>query len=389
MIGALLKPVATALELNLEGGLQLWETTALLEAARPAGLPPAEPATGVRSWAANQGLASYTPPPAPFPLAPTVPALLWWRKPPPPAALANLLAARYPTAHPLTLAACDPAGVLTAHRRLNLADLAGTSWPSGAYGLLALPPLSLDQRGADGLRWVITRLLGPGGCPWDVRQSHQDLRKALLEETHEVLEALDTGDIAGLSEELGDLLIAIFSHSEMARQAGHFDLETVFAQICSKLIRRHPHVFAQLSVEGEGQVLQNWEQIKAAERAEQGRVRASLLDGVPPSLPALATAQTLGHKAARAGFNWQVQAQIWAKLHEELDELAEAATSGDQAHMGEELGDTLFTLTRLADWLHLDAEAVLREANHKFRRRFAHLEAAAAHDGVALHEPQP
>ncbi|NTU83818.1 MAG: nucleoside triphosphate pyrophosphohydrolase [Chloroflexales bacterium] len=232
----------------------------------------------------------------------------------------------------------------------------------------------------------MARLLGPGGCPWDVRQTHQSLRGALLEEAYEALEALDAGDMPALSEELGDILITIFAHSEMARQAGHFDLGDVFAQVVGKLIGRHPHVFGDVTVDGEGQVLRNWEQIKAAELAAKGRSRASALDGVPPGMPALVTAQKLGKKAARAGFNWAELPQVWAKLREELDELDEAAAAGDPAHAAEELGDALFVLTRLADWLHLDAEMALRDANQKFRRRFTHVESAAAAQGRALKE---
>jgi tetrapyrrole methylase family protein/MazG family protein len=256
------------------------------------------------------------------------------------------------------------------------------------YCMLHLPalPIASALRGPDGLAWVVARLLGPGGCPWDVRQSHRSLRSALLEEAHEVLEALDAGDMAALSEELGDLLLSVVVHSEMARQAGHFALEDVLEQIAAKLVRRHPHVFGDLAVDGEGAVLANWEQIKAAELAAKGKARESVLDGVPPSLPALAAAQKLGKKAARAGFNWRQMDEIWMKLREELDELAEAAAEGDRAHAGEELGDLLFVLTRLADWLGLDAETALREANGKFRRRFTGLEALAAAEGSSLKE---
>jgi tetrapyrrole methylase family protein/MazG family protein len=286
----------------------------------------------------------------------------------------------------VTLLALDAAGTVADIRQLPLGDLAAFSFQLSAFSCLYLPPLPIaaDLRGPEGLHWVVARLLAPGGCPWDVRQTHQSLRGALLEEAYEVLEALDAGDMRGLSEELGDLLISVFSHGEMARQAGAFSVADVLGQVSAKLIRRHPHVFGDLAVEGEGQVLHNWEQIKAAELAEKGRSRPSALDGVPPALPALAAAQKLGKKAARAGFAWPAAAGAWDKLREELGELEEAAQSGDAAHTAEELGDLLFITARLASYLDVDAEAALREANAKFRRRFTAVEAAAAADGRAL-----
>lgn len=385
--GELLEAALRALDLGDLASFQLWTVEALLAAARPAGLPPPQAPPPVASYAETHGLGTYTPPAAPFPLIASAPALLAG---PPDAdwpAVASLLRVRYPGAHRVRLASLDAAGAPLSRDERPLDDVSG--WradPAAALHLWFLPPLPPhdDLRSAEGLRWVVARLLGPGGCPWDVRQTPRSLRAALLEEAHEALEALDSGDTAALSEELGDLLIAIFSQSEMARQAGHFTLEDVFEHVARKLIERHPHVFGALAVAHEGEVLRNWEQIKAAEQARKGRARASLLDGAPPTLPALALAQKLGKKAARAGFNWNDIAQVWAKLQEELDELAEAAAAGDPAHAAEELGDTLFVLTRLADWLGLDAEAALREASAKFRRRFAAVEAAAARQGRAL-----
>lgn len=379
----LLDAAAAALHVDITRGTQLWEAGALLAAARPAGLPGPSEAPAVRSYAETQGLGAYAPPAAPFPLAPAAPALIWWATGTADlAALAALLLQRYPAEHPVGLASLAADGPAIEQQTATLAELGGPLIPHpSSFILLHVPPLAMDSRGAEGLAWVIARLLGPGGCPWDVRQTHRSLRGALLEEAYEALEALDAGDMQALSEELGDLLIAVFAHSEMARQAGHFDLGDVFAQISAKLVGRHPHVFGGLAVDGEGQVLRNWEQIKAAELAAKGRSRAGALDGVPPALPALAAAQELGKKAARAGFNWAELGQVWAKLREELDELAAAS---DPAHAAEELGDALFVLTRLADWLKIDAEVALRDANQKFRRRFTRLEAAAAAQGRAL-----
>jgi tetrapyrrole methylase family protein / MazG family protein len=194
-----------------------------------------------------------------------------------------------------------------------------------------------------------------------------------LEETHEVLEALDANDPDALSEELGDLLLQIMLHSEMARQAGDFDFGDVTAQIASKLIRRHPHVFGDLAVSGSGDVLRNWEAIKAQEHAEKGKSRTSLLDGVPVSLPALAAAQKIGEKAAKVGFDWPDLAGVWAKVHEEIAEIQAA----EPQQRSEEFGDLLFVLARLASWLDVDVETALREANAKFRRRFAACERLA------------
>ena len=372
--------------LTTVGGVQLWEASALLAAARPDGLPAPGEAVTVASYAETQGLGPYTPPPAPFPLVPTAPALIYGSPNADWPALAALLRNRYPATHHLQLATLDSDGATQKLTSCTLIDLASLPILHFAFCILHLSPLSIekDTRGLDGLRWVVARLLAPGGCPWDVRQTHQSLRAALLEEAHEVLEALDSADMPALSEELGDLLLSVLAHSEMARQAGHFAQEDVIGGIAAKLIGRHPHVFGNLTVDGEGQVLQNWEQIKAAELAAKGKPRASALDGVPPSLPALAAAQKLGKKAARVGFNWGSVDQVWAKLHEELGELAEAAASGEQAHASEELGDALFVLTRLADWLGLDAETALREADAKFRRRFSAVEAAAAAQGTTL-----
>jgi tetrapyrrole methylase family protein/MazG family protein len=386
--GQLLDLAASTFGLDLSGGAQLWEAGSLLAAARPAGLPAADATPEVRSWAETTGAGAYVPPAAPFPLAPTAPALIYAAPGADWIALAALLATRYPASHPIRLATVDAQGTASTAQDVGLETFPALTALRSPCCMLYLPalPIASALRGPEGLAWVVARLLGPGGCPWDVRQSHQSLRPALLEEAHEVLEALDAGDMAALSEELGDLLLSVVVHSEMARQAGHFALDDVLEQIAAKLVRRHPHVFGDLAVEGEGAVLANWEQIKAAELAAKGKARESALDGVPPSLPALAAAQKLGKKAARAGFNWREIDHIWMKLREELDELAEAAAAGDQAHAGEELGDLLFVLTRLADWLGLDAETALREANGKFRRRFTGLVALAAAEGSSLRE---
>ncbi|MBX0328894.1 nucleoside triphosphate pyrophosphohydrolase [Oscillochloris sp. ZM17-4] len=386
--GRILDACCTALDLEHGAAVQLHRAPALLAAAaslRGQGGPDAE----VRSYAETQGLGAYAPPPAPFPLLPAAPAIIWDVGADAPAGrLYELLIWRYPQDHPVTLLALDESGAATHITRLALADLATLNTQHSPLNTLHLPSLVIaaDLRGPEGLHWVVARLLAPGGCPWDVRQTHQSLRGALLEEAYEVLEALDADDAHGLSEELGDLLISIFAHSEMARQAGAFSVADVFGQVAGKLIRRHPHVFGDVAVEGVAQVHQSWEQIKAAELAEKGRSRPSALDGVPPALPALAVAQKLGKKAARAGFAWPDADGAWAKLREELAELEAAVDSGDAAHTAEELGDLLLITARLASYLGVDAEAALREANAKFRRRFTSIERGRNLSDLSLDE---
>jgi tetrapyrrole methylase family protein/MazG family protein len=187
--------------------------------------------------------------------------------------------------------------------------------------LAPLEPIA-DLRSMDGSAWVIARLLGPGGCPWDREQTHLSLRPFLIEETYELLEALDAGDLAHASEEMGDVLLQILLHSEMARQSGDFDFGDVVAGLSAKLIRRHPHVFGKVEVEGSSDVLRNWEAIKREERTGKETAPKGPLDGLPADLPALAAAQKLGNKAARTGFNWSAIEGVWDKLREELDELA-------------------------------------------------------------------
>jgi tetrapyrrole methylase family protein/MazG family protein len=186
--------------------------------------------------------------------------------------------------------------------------------------------------------------------------------------------------MAALVEELGDLLGHIVSHSEMARQAGLFDLGSVYEGIATKLIRRHPHVFGQLSVSSSGEVLRNWDAIKQAERAAKGQSQRGTLDGIPPSLPALAAAQELTRKAAKAGFDWDDVQGAWDKLHEEIAEIREVAQAAQLAsterarRLEDEFGDLFLIAAQLAWQLHVDAESALRGAGAKFRRRYAHVE---------------
>ncbi|HEY0605060.1 MAG TPA: nucleoside triphosphate pyrophosphohydrolase [Herpetosiphonaceae bacterium] len=367
-----IEPVCEALGLDpFEHGLQLIDA---LEFASPPSFPAATTPES-RAWSELQGHGPYEPPLVPFPTRTTQPTLIaqiYNRRVASQVKLALL--SRYPAEHQVTIVQSAGVEGQTQVRSVVLHEL-DHELSFDHLSVVYVPPLPVheDVRGIDGLEWVIARLLGPAGCPWDREQTHHSLREYLLEETHEVLEALDAGDPEAMSEELGDLLLQIMLHSEMARQAGDFDFGDVTAHITTKLIRRHPHVFGDIAVAGSGDVLRNWEAIKTQERAEKGKTRTSLLDGIPVSLPALAAAQKIGEKAAKVGFDWPDLAGVWAKVHEEIEEIQ----SAEPQQRSEEFGDLLFVIARLASWLDVDVETALREANAKFRRRFAACEQLA------------
>jgi len=213
------------------------------------------------------------------------------------------------------------------------------------------------------------RLLGPGGCPWDREQTFDTLRKYVLEEACEVIDAIDSKDTLHLREELGDLLLQIVFQSELARDQAGFGIDDVIEGIVDKLVRRHPHVFAGGVAEDATEVLQNWERIKAEEKS--GR---RVLDGVPRSLPALTRAQRIGEKVSRVGFDWSSHQGSRTKVEEEIRELDQAISAGDKDAVEAELGDVLFALVNLARHLEIDAEGALRRTVDKFTRRFAHVE---------------
>ncbi len=234
---------------------------------------------------------------------------------------------------------------------------------------------------------VVAQLRNPeGGCPWDLEQTHASLVPYVLEEAHEVADAIRHGDDAHLKEELGDLLLQVVLHAQIAQEDGRFDLAEVAAGISEKLIRRHPHVFAGAEAADNAAVKATWETIKAAEKATD---RASAPSSSPLSdrlagkvrgQPALAGAMTISKKAAAAGFEWDDMAGVWEKVHEELDELKEAVASGDKVHAQEELGDVLFTLVNVARWCGIDPEAGLAGTNRRFLDRFSRVEAALGGD---------
>ena len=244
---------------------------------------------------------------------------------------------------------------------------------------------------------VQKRLRAPKGCPWDREQTHTTLRPYLIEEAYEVLDALDSGDDAKLADELGDLLLQVVFHSEIAREQGRFSVSDVVQAIHDKMVRRHPHVFGKVRAKDSAQVLRNWERIKAEERlAIQRSVKqsppandtgtpdvpaaektASLLDGVSRGLPAMLQGLQLTHKAARAGFDWHDADGIFEKLREEMAEVRHALTEKDSLRAEEELGDLLFAAVNLARFVEVDPEIALQKANTKFQRRFQEMERTA------------
>jgi tetrapyrrole methylase family protein/MazG family protein/ATP diphosphatase len=212
--------------------------------------------------------------------------------------------------------------------------------------------------------------LGPGGCPWDREQTFESLRKYVLEEACEVIDAIESGRPELLKEELGDLLLQVVFQSELAREQTGFAIDDVIEGIVDKLVRRHPHVFSDASLKDGDAVLVNWERIKAQEKKGEG-----VLGRVPRSLPALGRAQRVGEKVARVGFDWESPEGSRAKVQEELCELDEAAARGDKDMIEAEMGDVLFALVNLSRHYRVDAEGALRRAIDKFTRRFAHVEA--------------
>ena len=238
--------------------------------------------------------------------------------------------------------------------------------------------------GLPAFQQTVARLRAPGGCPWDREQTHESLRPHLLEETYEVLAALDAGDSDKLREELGDLLMQIAMHVQIATEGGQFRFSDVIGQIDAKLRRRHPHVFGDVKVSGSSEVLRNWEAIKREEargRADGQAELESRLAGVPAALPALARAQEISVRAARAGFEWPCVAGILDKLSEEVGELVDAQDGDAKVS---EFGDVLFTLVNVARWLNLDAESALRATCDRFSTRYAAMEREAHAMGADL-----
>jgi tetrapyrrole methylase family protein/MazG family protein len=250
--------------------------------------------------------------------------------------------------------------------------------------LVPLPPGSAHQSWDD-LIEVMGRLRR--SCPWDREQTHESLVRYLIEETYEVVDAIEDGDPSELCEELGDLLFQVVFHAQLATERGRFSIADVVDGLANKMIRRHPHVFGDVAVVSVADVWANWDQLKAQEAASASRT--SKLDGIPKMLPALQRGQKMAEKAARVGFDWTDVRDITAKLAEELNEFAEARIAAgskiaEDPHVREELGDVLFTLANLARRLGIDAEGAMRDANTKFDRRFRYMEQVARAAGREL-----
>jgi len=243
----------------------------------------------------------------------------------------------------------------------------------------------------DELVAVMARLRAPGGCPWDAEQTHRTLGQYLLEEAYEAFDAIQeadaTGDTTNLREELGDVLLQVVFHSEIAAERGDFTIEDVATGVAEKLIRRHPHVFGELELTTADEVLDNWDKLKEHERATNGKpkkTQESLLDDVPVHFPALLEGLKLTKKAAKVGFDWDDTEHIFAKLDEEVRELRDAIISGEKADMAEEIGDLLFVVQNLARRLEVEPETALKETNRKFRKRFGFIERRLKSEGRDL-----
>lgn len=239
-----------------------------------------------------------------------------------------------------------------------------------------MTPSARELRTFAGLRRIVAILRGPEGCPWDRVQDHRSLRPYLIEEAHETLAALDEGNPGELCEELGDLLLEILLHVQIAEENGHFRLGDVVYSIASKLVRRHPHVFADASAETPEAVVDQWDELKRQERGEK-----SALGGIPPGLPALAHAQAVQRRAAKVGFTYESADQAWEALEEELEEFRLAATREERA---DELGDAVFALANVARWHDVDAEDALRDTCRAFAGHFRRMENIIGERGIDL-----
>jgi tetrapyrrole methylase family protein/MazG family protein len=290
-----------------------------------------------------------------------------------------LLRRFYPPDHPVL----RPAGETT------VGEASADTFAAGAVLLPALEPAA-NPASAYGLAWLVHRLRQPDGCPWDREQDHRTLKPFLLEETYEVYDALDAGSTPELAEELGDLLLQIVLHAQYAAEDGVFDLSDVQRAVTTKIIRRHPHVFGDVTAETAGEVMRNWEQLKAAERAAAKGDEApspadpdmpAAFEGLSTSLPALAYADEMQGRAASLGYDWPDLEGVIDKIAEEASELL-TATSDE--HRREEFGDLLFVLVNMGRKLGIDPEAALRSASRKFAARFARVERLADEQGVEL-----
>lgn len=279
----------------------------------------------------------------------------------------RILQTTYADDHPLCLVLEDHS---VTDVDLGLLDTNKTDAPVSA---ILIPPLP-EGSSLTAFRELVAHLRAPDGCPWDRKQTHQTLRKHMLEEAYEALEAMDQNDPVAMTEEFGDLLLQIVLNTQIAVENGHFRMSDVIKGIYDKIVRRHPHVFGEVHVDGEDEVLKNWEQLKAQERKENGEREKGILDGVPNSFPALNQSQEYQDRAARVGFDWPQIDGVLDKLMEEIEEIRAAETLDE---LESELGDLFFVLVNFARWNKVDAESALREANKRFKARFSYIEQCA------------
>ncbi|HMN14988.1 MAG TPA: nucleoside triphosphate pyrophosphohydrolase [Bellilinea sp.] len=292
----------------------------------------------------------------------------------------RILRAMYPVTHPLSLV-FDAEAVSLGSQTINLEQL-GSQGLLNQSSVLFVPQME-TYASMESFQEVIARLRAPGGCDWDRKQTHASLRKYLLEETYEAAEAIDSGDISALTEELGDVLLQILLHAQIGLDDGEFTLAQVIAGIGEKIVRRHPHVFGEVQVDGVEGILRNWQALKDAEKAAKGEEETSMLDGIPRIMPALSQSQEIQSRAAKVNFDWQEIAPVYQKVLEELDEVRGADSAEERQ---KEIGDLLFAVVNLARWVGADAEEALNHSNRKFRRRFAYIESQAKAAGQRLSE---
>jgi tetrapyrrole methylase family protein/MazG family protein len=385
-----LEPVCTALDLDpLAAGLQILDGTELIGVGGPSAPQPDHPQS-VEPFLFSPY--SLPVPPDAFPalqgLTPMKPLLVTQVYNDRVAGAVKLaLLERYPAEHPvrIVMAAGVPGQEQVIAVPLHELDRGHAINHLACIYLPPVEPLA-NVRDLDTLIYIMGRLRGPGGCPWDRQQTHQSLKHSLIEEAYEAVEALDTGDLDGFAEELGDLLLLIVFHAQLAVSADEFTLADVTEHVVTKLIRRHPHVFGEAEVADAAGVLANWERIKAAEKAtkgaREGTADADLevtaqLRSVPKTMPALESSLEISQRAVAAGFEWANIDDVYAKVREELDELRRAP----EAERFEEFGDLLFTLVNIARWLKINPEEALRAFNRKFIARYAAAERLAVADG--------
>ncbi len=367
-----LDPLFTLLELDpITQGLQVVDATLLVEYSEAWNGPPGSIEGGRRYAAASLW--------ARQPFEPTVPLIIGQLHNRAVASAVKLVLQEfYPSDHSVTLVRWAGIEGKEEKRSLALFELDRQSDIDHLTSLYVPSiPIGDDLAAVAGLRHVIARLRAPGGCPWDRKQTHASLKPHVIEEAYEVVDALDAGDKDKLCEELGDLLLQIVLHSQLATEDGEFLMEDVCRGINSKLIRRHPHIFAEQVVADAEEVLRNWEQIKKEEKGEG----TSSLNNLPKSMPALAYAQSIQRRAARLGFDWKEIAGVIDKVAEETRELASAKSASERE---QEFGDLLFALVNVARWLDINAEDALRLASKKFVRRFNRVEELCAQRGLDM-----